>query len=232
MKMIFRKLIPLIVIASMLLTSCGGGIDAPDAIDWSDPESAITFDEIGEVDNTFELDVLPEGDDNVFGETEYSFPEPFPEIDCDDYETHTATCGGDSKYGFDTVDGVFFFYIDGDCYRPSPNTSQDDIDAIKSAVAQIKELKTGRGWDIGIAAFGAAGAYGAYMAFAAEGCIVAGVPTLGGACLPFALGLIAGVGIGLFELGKIIVNYVKIHKEKKFMQDMIDKGSLIPCGGK
>jgi hypothetical protein len=232
MKTIVRKLIPVIIIVSILLTACGGGPAPIDDIEYTDAKSVQEFKEVGETDHSFEVNVLPDEDTTSFEEPQSSFPEPFPTIDCDQDEGKAKACVGDSNYGFDQYNGMFFCYVDGECYAFSKTATGIEKEAITNTMLENEELGKKMWIDGGEAFFAAATLVFAGIQVAGiAGCTVGAALTLGGSCLLAIAG--SGVALAAFivKFGSLSVDYIKTLINKSYLKNKVKDGILIPCGG-
>lgn len=119
MNSIFRKLVPLIVIASMLLAACGGGVQAPDAIDWGEGGEPVEFE--------FDYESGVEIDENDPA-LEFYEPVPWDELfrdeegeedllDCTQEQILAYECFGDRGNGYKCIDGTCYMFYNDEAYR-------------------------------------------------------------------------------------------------------------------
>jgi len=207
MKIQYQKVVIILLILSILLSSCN--TQPPKPIAWNSAGEELSFGEVDSVNSGLENAI----------------------INCDEDESAAEACVGDSQYGFDHVDNTFFCYVDGECYTLSDSATQNEANGIENKLKAINELK---GKQVGNVVLGAV-SYGFYFAaaweLAAAGCITAGGLSFGAACIPLIIVAGASLITFLWQLGAGALDWIALESAKSYLSDKIETGALIPCNG-
>lgn len=192
MKTIFRKLVPIIVVASLLLTACGA--NAPETIDWTTAEDTGGFGEIGDVSGQDDVEYS-----NTDTENDNNWEYTSDLGVCSLGDQNAGNCFGDETMGFrELSDGSYKVFVDGDCYILDGNNA-DDIASMKVAMAQIKEKTDYVNGYSSRAGMEAAVLISSIAGLSACSFLGASNP-VGWACALGLLGLAASTGLGVMDL--------------------------------
>jgi hypothetical protein len=156
MKLIFRKLVPVIIIASMLLSACG--VEAPEDIDWNTAEENTSF---SDVDNNANLpEVVPGVVPTQPPEPEVNEEIPWDEIVDEKWlgkdkihcENHEGTsCQGDVFLGSKCIGDTCYIFVDGQAYIVPEDKADNLIERVSNLRSDIRtRYKAGIGLSVGI----------------------------------------------------------------------------------
>ena len=134
MKSLFRRLAFIIVIASILLSACGGSVDGPNDINWTtnSGESDRLFGDIYS-GNDLTLDIT--SDDSLSEDSKF-LVESFDQCDLENQQM--KTCFGSEEMGYIKLpDGSYKVFFDGVCYIVDGES--DLFSAVDTTMKEVSE---------------------------------------------------------------------------------------------
>ncbi len=230
MKLIFRKLVPIIVITSMLLSACG--VKAPESIDWSTAEENSSF---SDVDNNADLqEVVPGAVPTQSPEPEVSEDIPWDQlidekwigkdkIHCDRYEG--TSCQGDVFLGSKCIGDTCYIFVDGQVYIVPRDNADSLIERVSNLRSDIRSrYKAGIALSVGIglAALGGATVVTGAVATTTSATVAtsAGVGTVSSTTVATTTATTIGGAELASGIISAIVGFVSGVDEEKFINDI------------